>query len=216
MGKNIENLTPSRFHNFYKKIFPGTEDYIKKELFDCSTVLDLGCGKNSLIQYCKVSFSVGVDLFEPYLKESKIKKIHNEYIKKDVREIEFEKGSFDAVIALDVLEHLKKKDGYKLINKMENIAKKKVILFTPNGFVEQNKVDKNPLQEHKSGWTTTDLEKLGFKVYGIHGWKNLRTSEASVKYKPTFFWERFAIITQKITYHYPKIAFHLLAVKDKI
>jgi len=34
-----------------------------------------------------------------------------------------------------------------------------------------------------------------------------------MKYKPTFPWTRISDLTQKITYHFPNLAFQLLAVK---
>jgi len=49
----------------FKNLFPQFVDRLKKELEGCKTVLDLGCGPNSPIQYCSV-YSVGVELFEPY------------------------------------------------------------------------------------------------------------------------------------------------------
>jgi cyclopropane fatty-acyl-phospholipid synthase-like methyltransferase len=124
------------FKSIYRKIFFDVVHYLKKELSDCDSVLDLGCGSHSSIQCCNIPFSVGVELFEPYLMESKKKKIHNQYIKADIRKVEFEPKSFDAVVVLDVLEHLSKEDGYKLIEKMERWARQKVIIFTPNGYVK--------------------------------------------------------------------------------
>jgi len=197
-----------------KRFFTSNIELMKRELFDCKTVLDLGCGCNSPIQYCNVPFSVGVELFEPYLQESKKKSIHNEYINADIRKIEFKTKSFDAVMAIDVLEHLTKEEGYELIRKMEKWGSKKIIIFTPNGLVWQDGYDNNSLQEHKSGWNVEELEKLGFKVFGINGWKKLRGYKASIKYKPTRLWSIISDLTQKITYYFPKFAFQLFAVKQ--
>jgi len=204
------------FSPFYKKLFtsPSWIECLKKELSNCNTVLDIGCGYNSPIQYCDVSFSVGVELYEPYLQESKKKGIHNQYIKADIRRIEFKPKSFDAVVALDVLEHLIKEEGYKLIKKMEKWSRKKIFIIMPNGYLWQNGYDNNPLQEHKSGWSAKELEKLGFKVFGINGWKELRGYRGEIKYKPTLLWTIISNLTLKITYRYPKYAFQLLAVKQ--
>jgi len=198
---------------FYKKVFPSWINYLKRELSDCHLVLDLGCGYNSPIQYCNVPFSVGVELFEPYLEESKKKGIHNEYIKADIRKVEFKPKSFDAILCLEVLEHLTKEEGYELIKKMETWARKKIIITTPNGYIYQDEYDNNPFQEHKSGWTVEELKNLGFKIYGINGWKKLRGYRGGVKYKPTFLWTIISDLTQKITYHFPNLAFQLFAVK---
>jgi hypothetical protein len=197
----------------YRKFFPSWISYLKKELSDCNTVLDLGCGNNSPIQYCNISFSVGVDIFEPYLKESESKGIHSKYIKGDIRKIKFNPKSFDAILCKDVLEHLTKDEGCKLIKKMEKWARKKVIIITPNGYIYQNGYDNNPLQAHKSGWSVDELKNLGFKTFGINGWKKLKGYRGVIKYKPVFLWRRFSDLTQKITYRRPKLAFQLLAIK---
>lgn len=205
----IQNFKP-----IYRKLFPNWTEYLKKELSDCSTVLDLGCGFNSPIQYCKVPFSVGVELHDPYFEESKKKGIHNQYIKEDIRKVEFKPKSFDAIFCSEVLEHLTKEDGYELIKKMKNWAKKKIIITTPNGYLWQDGYDNNPLQEHKSGWSVEELEKLGFKVYGIGGWKKLRGYKGTTKYKPAILWFIISDLTQKLTYRYPKLSFELFAVKE--
>ena len=198
----------------YGEIFPLYIDYLRKELYDWNTVLDLGCGGDSPIQYCNVSFSVGVELFESYLQKTKKKVIHNQCIKADIRKIEFKPKSFDIVVALDVLEHLTKEEGSELIKKMEKWARKKIIVFTPNGFVWQDDYDYNPFQVHKSGWDVQEFDKLGFKVFGINGWKRLRGYSALIKYRPTILWNTISNLTQKITCRNPKFAFQLLVVKE--
>jgi len=84
----------------------------------------------------------------------------------------------------------------------------------PNGFIWQAGYDDNSLQEHKSGWCAEELEKLGFKVYGMNGWKKLRGYKASLKYKPTLLWLIISNLTQKITYRNPKLAFQLFTIKQ--
>ena len=199
---------------FYKKFFPSWTEYLKKELSGCASVLDLGCGYNSPIQYCNIPFSVGVELFEPYLQESKAKGIHNQYVKADIRKITFKSKSFDTILCLEVLEHLTKEEGYKLIKKMEKWAKKKIIITTPNGYLPQSEYDNNPLQKHKSSWSVTELKELGFKVFGINGWKKLKGEKGLIKYKPVLFWTIISHLTQKITRHFPNLAFQLFAIKQ--
>ncbi|MCX6722133.1 MAG: class I SAM-dependent methyltransferase [Candidatus Staskawiczbacteria bacterium] len=201
--------------SIYDNIFNDFVKNFKKELSECDSILDLGCGPNSPVQFCDASLKVGVELFEPYLKETKKKKIHNEYIREDILKVDFKPKSFDAVIMIDVLEHLTKEDGYKLIKKMENWSKKKIVIFTPNGFIENEpERDGNIFQEHKSGWEAKDLRKIGFKVYGSDGWKKLRGKNAVIKYKPHKLFVLISDITQKISYDYPETAFHLFAVKE--
>jgi hypothetical protein len=131
------------FYPLYRKLIP---DYwvslLKSELTTCNSVLDLGCGYNSPIQHCNVPFSVGVELFDPYLQESKRRAIHNEYIKANIMKVELKPKCFDAVVAIEVLEHLTKEEGYTLIERMERWSRKKVVVTTPNGYLPQDSYDK--------------------------------------------------------------------------
>ena len=203
----------SKFKKIYRIFFPGIVEQLKKDLSGCQSVLDLGCGYNSPVQYANVPFKVGVDLFDPYLEQSKNKKIHNKYIKADINKVEFPPKSFDAVMAVDILEHLSKEDGLALLEKMGNWAKTKVILITPNGFLEQDSYDQNPLQEHRSGWTVEEFKKEGFKVLGMDGYKKLRGYKGGVRFKPVLFWLALSELSQEVAYYFPKLAFHLYVIK---
>ena len=190
---------------------------IGKFLSDCDSVLDVGCGADSPLGRVKKTFySEGVDLFEQSIKKSKEKNIHDKYKLSDIRKIDkiYKNNSFDAVIALDVVEHLEKKESIELIKKMENIAKKRVILLTPNGFYHQDAYDSNPYQVHKSEWKVDDLEKLEYKVYGLRGLKYLRGEYATIKYKPWFFWGVIAFFLEIPLYFSPSLSYHLFAVKE--
>lgn len=102
----IEFIKPV-FKKPHENWFPSLTDWLRKELSDCNTVLDL-----------------------PYLEENKRGGILPEYMLRDIRTIEFKQNSFDAVLAWDVLQHLTKEDTYKLIGKMEKWAKKKIIVVS--------------------------------------------------------------------------------------
>ena len=194
----------------YSKIFHF--DVVRKlqhEIKESDTVLDLGCGWNSLLQYCKPKYSIGVDSYEYYLQISKEKEIHSEYIHGNFSEMEFEPKSFDVVLCAQVLEHFTKEEGYKVIDQMEKWAKRKVIITTPNGFLKKTSFDENELQEHLSGWTTYDLKRMGFRVRGSSGFKIIRQ-----KCKPTIIWRAVFNVSSMITCHFPKQAFQLFAVKE--
>lgn len=190
---------------------------LSNSLAGCSSVLDLGCGDNSPLRSVKnIKYSVGFDGFKESMERSKRNKIHDEYKLGDLKKIEkyFKKKSFDAVIALDVVEHLKKKDSLELIKKMENIAKKRVVILTPNGFYHQDAYDNNPYQIHNSEWSVGDFKKLGFKVYGLRGLKYLRSEYATVKYKPWIFWAPLTFLSEFIFYFSPNLSYHIFAVKN--
>ncbi len=183
----------------------------------CRTVLDLGCGSNSNLHFfCnEIKYSVGVDLCQIDLDKSKKNKIHNKYYLDDAMNISsyFKNKSFDCVMAIGLLEHLEKKEAEKLIIKMENIARKIVIIGTPNGFVPQEEYGNNPYQVHLSGFTLNDFTIRGYKVLGMDGPKILRGEQARIKYKPTTFFSIIANIFDPLLRHFPSISFNLLAYK---
>ena len=132
------------------------------------TILDVGCGQGLPMELIKMrmrpKYTMGVDLFEPYIKEAKLKKIHNEYMLQDIKKLSFPDKSFDVVIALQVLEHLTKEEAWQLLNRMEKIARKQVVVATPIGHMHHPEVDGNPLQAHKSAFHPQDFQKRGYKV----------------------------------------------------
>lgn len=184
---------------------------------DCKSLLDIGCGSNSPINsFSKRMHCVGVDLFEPSIIKSKSRGIHNEYHLMSFENIpnKFKENEFDCVLASDFIAHLKKEGGYELLKIMEKIAKKKVIVFTPNDFQLHGKEDENPLGVFRSKWTVEEMKKKGYKIWGINGLKNLRGDCAKILFKPRLFWLSISSISQYYTKYLPKKAFHLLCVKD--
>ena len=179
---------------------------LERAIGNAKTVLDVGCGYPSPIRwFSKKFYSVGVDAFEPSIEKSRAEGIHNDYINADVLEIgmRLSDKSFDCVLALDLIEHLSKEDGLKLLEMMEHIAKKKVVVFTPNGFVPQVEysdnpfqIQGNPWQIHKSGWTTEEMRMRGYTVVGINGLRCLRGAFGFVKYKPRLLWQVVSDFTQ--------------------
>ena len=69
---------------------------------------------------------------------------------------------FGTVYLLDVMEHLKKDEGTKLLKDLERICDR-IVFFTPLGELWVTEED-HPYS-HKCGWTPEDAEKLGFKTW---------------------------------------------------
>lgn len=184
----------------------------------CRTLLDVGCGAASPIRRFshRLTDSVGVDCFEPALDLSRQAGIHARYVCMDVLDIarHFAPASFDCVIASDVIEHLEKADGVRLIRSLEILARRKVLIFTPNGFQPQRAIGGNVHQVHRSGWTVAEMNAYGYRVIGVNGWKPLRTEQAAPRWRPAPFWGRVSYLTQSLTTHRPTHAFQLLCVKD--
>lgn len=212
-------------NDFFGRIFHTLQYCLKQELSECESVLDIGCGPDSPLWFCKnVKYSVGVEPWEPYSKKSQAKKIHDKYLNQKIEDLDFEKNSFDAVILIEVIEHLPKEKVPEVLEKSQKWARKKVIITTPNGFVEQPEADENPLQKHLSGWNVQKMKDLGFSVKGLAGIKYLRKAKpdgefaegdllVTIKFRPRFLWFCFATISQVFTYHFADMAFGLFCVK---
>lgn len=200
----------------YAKAFPQYTDELERQLGGVKTILDVGCGKNSpLARVSRRLEATGVDIYEPDLKTSKRLGIHKKYKVGDIRKLErmFKPKSFDAVLLSDVIEHLTKKEGEKIIKDMERIARKKVIIFTPNGFKRQEPIDGNEHQRHISGWSAAEMERKGYHVIGIGGWDPLRGERAELRLWPKAFWQPFSDMTQLFTRNHPQHAHQILCVK---
>jgi hypothetical protein len=208
------------FNRFAGGLFHTVDYCIMKNLKQCDSVLDLGCGSNSPVRRCSnLKHKIGIEGYAPYLEESKSKGIHTNYILGNIMDQSFPKKSFDAVLMLEVLEHLSKEDGLRMLAKIEQWARKVIIISAPNGFLPQNAIDGNQYQKHLSGWRTYEFKTRGYKVFGLSGLKLLRTERAegeehdTIRFKPKIFWAMVAIISQIVTYFVPLLAFECLYVK---
>lgn len=226
--KLLKIFKASYSSNILSKIFHNQLYCLRRELNDCESVLDLGCGPDSSIQYSKhIKYSVGVEAYKPYYEESVSKNLHTKCLNKQIGDVDFDANSFDAVMMIGVLEHLAKEEGLKTLAKCEKWAKKKVIIATPNGFLPQHAIDDNEHQCHLSGWDVIEYKKMGYKVYGMSGAKYLchevdvdtvleDSSDvffSCVKYRPKALFYVINAIHQIFLYYFPKFSFGLLSVK---
>lgn len=205
----------SRIKYYYRLYFFDEVRLLRRETKAYASVLDLGCGYNSLLQYCSVPRSVGVEIFADYIEQSRARGIHTEYVQADIRTAEFSHKSFDVVYCSEVIEHLTKIEGEELLRKMANWARYKVIVVTPNGFVEQAAYHKNEHQKHLSGWSAEEFRAAGFHVYGINGLRSLRKTWIS---RFPFFakiYLQVVFFVTKFVYFFPSAAFQLFAVKKQ-
>lgn len=171
---------------------------LRDALAGCESVLDIGCGVTPTMRQLGVARSCGAEGYAPSFNEAKRQNTHDQLVQCDVRELSkhFQPGQFDACIALDVIEHLTKADGLKLAADMEKIAKKRVIFFTPSGFLEQHHASNDDLQEHLSGWDAAEMEQLGYRVIGQLGPKSLRGPYHALKRKPAAVWGLVSLMGQ--------------------
>lgn len=69
---------------------------------------------------------------------------------------------YDLILVMDMIEHLEKEDAIQFLKDCFSVGKN-VIISTPLGFRKQDGISGNVLEIHRSGWTPSDLVKLGFR-----------------------------------------------------
>jgi SAM-dependent methyltransferase len=138
------------------------------------SVLDVACGlslKSKFVQGARTR--VGFDLHRPYLEAAREQNPLVNWIpvQGDVTKISecFLPGSFDLVLALDIIEHVEKDQALKLLADLEEIARVAVVLETPRGFLPQDMdilgFGQDHLQTHRCGFEKEELEELGYQVF---------------------------------------------------
>jgi SAM-dependent methyltransferase len=207
----------------YRKTFGPLEAQFRMHLGReiegvCESLLDVGCGFLSPVRLLerRPSRMVGIDGSPEVIEQSRSHNIHDEYYVMDALRIaeRFPPRSFDCVLACDVIEHLKEEDAERLMAQMEQLARRKVIIYTPNGFLAQGDEYGNALQRHLSGWTAEQMKARGYRVIGIRGLKLLRGEMAKLRWRPALVWECISLLSQLVTERRPSLAFGLLCVVD--
>lgn len=195
-----------KFGFFTLRLFFPLQYLLLRELMKCASILDLGCGAHSMVPIVPTwIYTVGIEIFRPSYDEAMSKKRHTQYIHADILDIDIPEKSFDAVVLLDVLEHIPKEKAQEILVKMEKWARNKVVVFTPNGFLPQKDFNQNPYMDHTSGWEVHEFLKRGYKVFGVRGLKQSHVT--SGKELSSFF-------AQWFTYSHPESAFQLFCVKE--
>ena len=190
---------------------------LREALLGCTSVLDVGSGVSHTLRQLDVEHAVGAEGYLPSLELAKSQNTHDDYVPCDVRRLSdhFQPGQYDACIALDLIEHLDKKGGLKLIADMERIARRRVVFFTPSGFLPQGQTELGDLQAHHSGWEPEEMEQLGYRVIGLLGPRKLRGPYHRLKRRPDVFWGMISLAGQVFwSKRHPKDAAAILCVKE--
>ncbi len=161
------------------------------------SILDIGCGEGLPMRLIKkrmkVESSTGVDLFEPYIKKARNIQTHGSYELQDIRKLNYGRESFDVVIASHVLEHLPKEEALMVLEKLERIAKKQIIIAAPIGEMYHPEVDGNKLQLHLSEFEPEEFEKRNYRIIR-YGWKWLLGEKGLINKYPNIFIRKLIFI----------------------
>lgn len=160
------------------------------------SLLSLCCGVGNDLKNLNTSDITAVDISQEYIDELTkkypdiiaIKSDALEYIKKQPD------NSVDVISFIDGLEHMPKKNGLEVLKHIKRVARKRVILFFPEGLSKGGYLKNEPhnawgiegadeYQKHKSGWTDEEVKNLGFT--GVN--KSLETSQHDEPYYALMF-----------------------------
>jgi len=130
--------------------------------------LDVACGRGKWGYLIKTSHKhpnriIGGDIDVQSIGYVKFHNVYDEVVVLDGRYLPFRDKSFDIVLAIEVIEHMKKSEGYKLLDEAERVAKEKVVVPTPLLGARYWYSKK----EHVSRWAVSDFRKKGYTVRGV-------------------------------------------------
>jgi len=198
---------------------------IKSSIKKASSLLDVGCGNGGLMtilsggENWKID---GIDIFGKSLKKAKLTKTYKNLYKGNIvtilKSLVKKKKKYDVVFSSHVIEHLEKKDGQEMIRLMGILAKEKVVIVTPKGFMKQpdDLIEGNPYQYHKSGWEISEFKKMDFTVYGIGfflTWSENGLGRSKNKIISLIF-EFLSFLVSPIVYIIPELSAGLVTVKN--
>lgn len=192
---------------------------IGRHLQGCDWVLDLGCGGQPyLSEPGQGRRFIGLESWYASCLTARSAPRYQAVIQAQLPLIPARSKSVDAVVFLQVIEHLPKDQGYQLIQEAERVARRRVILTTPKGFVQQEPYHGNPYQHHLSGWSIQDFTDLGYDVNGLEGPKIFRKASSAEMRWPAKLFDlgvSFGWFEGFLRDH-PQHAFQLLAVKELV
>lgn len=179
------------------------------------TAIDIGCGTGSNLPLNQGW--IGIDVYAPALHQAP-RYLYRDLICGDLKVLDsfIKPKSADVVVAFDVVEHFAKDASVQLIQKMESVARKRVIILTPNGFIKQDSlvVAENPWMEHQCGWMPDEFLQMGYNVVGYSGWKGFAGRDNYIRHRLNGLFQILMTVSQPVVRDRPNSAFHLFCWKD--
>lgn len=151
--------------------------YVHDAVANGESLLSLCCGIGLELSGIATQDVTAVDIYDKYLEEVKHRCPQAKTVLSDSLEYLKKRpdNSVDVISIIDGIEHMDKETGLKIIPEMKRVARKKILLFTPQGPAEDGYLKNEPHnawgiegadhhQEHKSGWTEDELNEHGFRT----------------------------------------------------
>jgi SAM-dependent methyltransferase len=131
-------------------------------------IFDAGCGFGEwgfLIRTRKSGHPhlVGLDIWRPHLSKLHKLQIYDEFVYGQIPPIPFRSKSVDISLACEILEHLPREIGLKLLADLERVTKELVIVSTPIDY-PQSEIYDNPRERHVSNWSLRDFAQRNYET----------------------------------------------------
>jgi hypothetical protein len=129
---------------------------------------------------------IGLEMHRPYLEH----RVLPDPVPVNASALELERlfppGAVDLVTLIDVIEHFDQGDAEEVLRQAEEVARRRVLLFTPRGRFRRRASTRSAsggeeLQRHRSSWEPDDFTGRGYCVVvlaGYHGPWNASFVEA--------------------------------------
>jgi SAM-dependent methyltransferase len=157
------------------------------------TVLDVGAGFGKYgglaREYAAPARVDAVDAAAP-----KLTGYDNVYLG-DVRDLNrvlpAELPRYDLALFVDVIEHLEKAEGHRVLGELIERARR-VLVTTPLGFRRQE-IPGQPYETHRSGWYPWDFARR----YRLHRWRIFPGHYTRHLWRPTH-WQLMALVSRRL------------------
>ena len=175
-----------------------------REMRTVDVVLDIGCGIMPQ-NYILPKVHICCEPFDEYVSHLQNKTLlpekkdrHYQILNMGWDDVVkfFPPQSVDTIFLVDVIEHLDKDVGEKLLLATQKIARKQVVVFTPLGFMPQHHDDGKDAwglnganwQEHKSGWMPEDFVGDGWRFFASREFHDVDSSSRKLEKPFGAFW----------------------------
>jgi hypothetical protein len=166
----MSNGDMNKFNHHFYDSSAALLNRTREIVLSTDIAIDLGCGIVPM-NYFRPKLHIMVEPWDEYFNIL----VHRHVDDKSVLPIKCEAlefltqlpdNSVDSVFLLDVIEHLEKDVGYKLLSEIERVCRQQALVFTPYGFMPQHMepgeldgwgLGGAKMQEHKSGWLPDDF-----------------------------------------------------------
>jgi hypothetical protein len=129
-------------------------------------MLDVGGGKGVVAERFFLAHVVQITILDAWWEYPDRPKPDNLVLGNALDAIEiFGEDAFDYVQATEIIEHMPKADGRRLIEILKKVTRNLLLLSTPYAYLEQPEHDGNPYQVHVCGWMPQEFEEMGLEVY---------------------------------------------------